>query len=128
MLRDGLIVQYGNIENVDPLWYLLYGPSIIIPRELCQNLTLQDLVEVYCLYPRMNWDKYPKLKKSIINQLSSQENSSNFVTTSDNKFQTQLQQFNFIDSFWNLLYIIIKIWNFLKSLMRSTFITINPLS
>jgi len=127
MLREGLIIQDGNIENVDPLWYLLYGPSIIIPRELCQNLTLQDLVEVYCLYPQMNWDKYPRLKKSIIDQVSTEKNRDSFVTT-PYKFRIQLQEFNFVDSFWNVLSFIIRIWNFLKSLMKNTFININPLS
>jgi hypothetical protein len=63
-----------HMENdIDPLWYLVYGPLILFEPQNLSKLTLKDMVDYYRAYPTLNWSKYPLLYNAIINQLTEEE-------------------------------------------------------
>ncbi len=70
---DGRTKRPHMENNVDPLWYLVYGPLIIFPPDQLSKLTLNDMVEYYRAYPTMHWSKYPRLYDEIVKRLTERE-------------------------------------------------------
>ena len=56
-------------NSIDPLWYLVQGPFVIVPHTLVPRMTVDDFVEYFRAYPRLCWSAYPALKQQIVAKL-----------------------------------------------------------
>lgn len=60
-------------NDIDPIDYLYNSPFIIFPIKMIPNLKIEDFVEYYRAYPKLNWSKYPKLLNLIKINLNKNE-------------------------------------------------------
>lgn len=98
--------------NIDPIDYLFHSPFIIFPKQLIPYLKIEDFIEYYRAYPKLNWSKYPKLFNLIQNHLNKNEkrNFNHFIHyhQKNDSFQSYIPFIKYFLIFKFILFIILK--------------------